>query len=135
MSADVEKVVQSIKKSVDEHDPKLDSALYNGGTVLALAASIGATSFVWTDDYGWVPRLLAGVAAFLIGIERALGFGQRWRYHRTMRATYETILLRLEALPDDAPDRADRLAKILDDLDAVRRADEIPTGSGIVTSS
>lgn len=132
--SDVQKYVDSVQLSIKDHDPRLDSVLYNGGTVLALAASIGATAVVWTDQMGWIPRVLAALAAFLIGIERALGFGQRWGYHRRMRASYEGLRLRLETLSPEDPDFALRLTKILDDLDALRKADQVPAGPGMVSN-
>ena len=130
MAADIEQIVSSIDTSIAEHDPRLDSFLYNGGTALGLVASIGATSFVWTDSLGWLPRLLAGIAALVIGLERALGFGQRWRTHRSLKVRYESLKLRFRSLPDDAPDRDARLTKLLDELDALRKVDEIPVGEG-----
>lgn len=121
----------SIRRSVAEHDPRLDSVLFNGGTLLALAATIAATAAPWTGQHAWIARALTGLAAFLIGAERALNFGERWRYHRRMRGAYQTILERLSvARALDAPEQRTAVQGVITDLEQLRTmSGDIPVGS------
>ncbi|MFG1642662.1 hypothetical protein ACGFMK_20420 [Amycolatopsis sp. NPDC049252] len=121
----------SITRSISQHNPKLDSFLFNGGTLLALAATIVAATVTWPNDISWLSRVLTGLAAFLIGAERALNFGERWRYHLRLRDGYQSIHDRF-ALAVQASDaqRDELLVKIIADLEQLRRSDGgIPKGS------
>jgi hypothetical protein len=120
----VNEIEASIKSSIREHDPRMDSILFNGGTIVALAASIAVTAHDWSGDLEWLPRVLAGLAAFLIGVERALNFGGRWRFHLRMRDAYRSLLARLavaRTLPE--PQRAAAVERVLNDLEAIRRGE------------
>ncbi|WP_410617095.1 hypothetical protein [Amycolatopsis sp. lyj-109] len=130
LSAEYEKLEASINKSISEHNPRLDSFLFNGGTLLALAVTIAAT-VPWPDNVSWLPRVLAGLGAFLIGAERALNFGERWRYHRRLRDAYQSILDRFTlAVEASGVQRDELLAKITADLDQIRRSQgDIPNGT------
>ncbi|MEU5263988.1 hypothetical protein [Amycolatopsis sp. NPDC021455] len=120
----------SLRKSIAEHDPRLDSALFNGGTVLALGATILATAASWPADLSWLPRALTGLAAFLIGVERALNFGERWRYHRRLRDSYRSLHDRFTLASElPSPQSDELLTKIIDDLERLRRTEgDIPRG-------
>jgi hypothetical protein len=133
MSDDLVEIRRQIEESIKEHDPKLDSILYNGGTVLALAATLLATAAVWPTEYDWIPRALSGLAAFLIAMERGLNFGARWMFHRRLRAGYRSLLLRFDVAAKMPPgnDRTTKIDQLLNDLEAFRRLEpDFPIGSG-----
>ena len=68
-----------------------DSLMYNGGTALALACTIIVG--IWSkDDPSWYPKILSGLATFVVGMERSLKFGARWRFHIGMQAAYRSLL-------------------------------------------
>ena len=85
-------IKKRLQAAADDHPIGLDSVLYNGGTAAVLIATAIATFLPPDVDPDWVPRALSGFAAFWVGLERALGFGARWRYHREMRASYHGLL-------------------------------------------
>lgn len=124
-------IEDSIKKAISEHDPRLDSFLFNGGTVVALAATIVATSVTWPNDLSWLSRVLTGLAAFMIGVERALNFGERWRYHRRLRDGYLSIYNRYSlAVLLPRAQREAALTKVIEDLDLLRGSEgDIPKGT------
>jgi hypothetical protein len=124
---------ETLRVAIKEHDPRLDSFLFNGGTILALAATISATAVPWSGDLSWVPRALAGLAAFLIGVERALSFGSRWRYHLRMRRIYRATLARLLAIRALAasPERDLKLEKLIDEVDALSRTEALSLGDAV----
>ncbi|MER7457488.1 hypothetical protein [Micromonospora sp. NPDC126480] len=129
---DLAPLEESIRSCIQQHDPRLDSVLFNGGTVLALAATISATAVTWSGSLSWLPRALTGFAAFLIGLERALNFGERWRYHRRRRDAYQSLLDRLNlARAVKGPKREELLDRLVDDLDRLRTSEgDIPLGNG-----
>jgi hypothetical protein len=131
MSARLEAIRQQLNDSVREHDPRFDSFLYNGGTVLALLATLLATAALWPADFAWVPRALSGLAAFLIAVERGLNFGARWAFHKKYQSGYKQFLLRLE-VAENTKDEAERDRKIdalLDDIEVYRKLEsDIPRG-------
>jgi hypothetical protein len=87
---------ESLVRRCKQHSPKLDSVLYNGGTAAVLLATAVATILPTPIDPEWLPKVLTGFAAFWIGLERALNFGGRWRYHRGMQASYENLIGKLD---------------------------------------
>lgn len=96
MEGDLRAVQARLKEDCDSHSPRWDSFLYNGGTVVVLAATMAVTV---VSDFGsvpWLPRALSGCAAFLVGLERALNFGGRWRFHREMRHYYKGLIDRID---------------------------------------
>jgi hypothetical protein len=117
-------ITARVNQDVRRHSPRGDSLLYNGGTVLVLlftsvATFLGAQSL---GVYDFVVPLLSGTAAFLVGLERALDFGARWRYHANMRAGYEAVLDQIEFLTavEPALSAEERLAYCHDIRDALR---------------
>ncbi|MFT3721734.1 hypothetical protein [Pseudorhodoferax sp.] len=101
----------------------VDGWLYNGGVVFTLlctgiATIIGAVNNVQDPTIPlWVAPLLSGLATIWVGIDRALQFGLRWRFHRSISAAHQSILNRivsLDLLP--AEERADELKVIRDAL-------------------
>jgi hypothetical protein len=132
-------IIQRVQQGVREHSPTADSVFYNGGTVVVLAAT-SAAAFLGPVDlksWEWVPAVLSGLAAFLVGLERALNFGERWRHQLAMRAGYEHILDQIdflkmaEGLPEDERDRYQ--SDILSDLRAMRAREGLVPGAGTPT--
>lgn len=76
--------------------------------------------------------ILAAAAAFLVALERTLGFGARWRFHLEMRSLYEGILDRIALLklaPDEEKKKIEE--EIWSALSAARaRESAIPSGTG-----
>jgi hypothetical protein len=130
-------ITARVKHDVRRHSPRGDSLYYNGGTVLVLLLTSAAT-FLGAQSlgvYDFVVPLLSGTAAFLVGLERALDFGARWRYHANMRAGYEAILDQIEFLTavDPVLTPEDRLAgcrQIRDALSVLRRQEAGLPGIG-----
>jgi hypothetical protein len=116
------------------HSPRLDSFLYNGGTAAVLLATALATFLPTTVDPDWLPRALSGFAAFWIGLERALNFGGRWRYHRGMQVGYENVIGKIdlytasrdELTPEEARAQRDEIVNEIDVLQ--HREADIPSG-------
>src|SRR5437870_503029 len=66
------------------HDVLADPVMFNGGTILVLLLTTLATLLPSTT-YTWAAPLCSALAGLFVAMERALGFGARWRYHREMR--------------------------------------------------
>lgn len=134
-----EPLEDSIRSSMNQHSHWIDSALYNGGTVIVILLT-GAATF--TPDFGepwtWVARILTGIAACWIAIERALNFGARWRFHVEMKNEYKMVLDKYnihKILKNRSnKEQAKSLKDILTSLDALRhRESAIPGGVGRTT--
>src|SRR5689334_7189341 len=103
-----------------------DAWYYNGGTFLVLLFTSAASLMPSiAEDY---PRLivtgqiLAAAAAILVGTERSLSFGARWRYHREMKSAYDSLLDMLEYIPIlPESERNKYLAEFWEELKLVRR--------------
>jgi hypothetical protein len=80
-----------------------------------------------------VPRVLSGLAAFLIGVIRALRFGERWRYNRAWRQKNRNLLLKFDSaagLPE--ADAANERQRVADNLSKYLDSDTgVPLGSGV----
>lgn len=93
---------ERLAASVTSHDGWADPLMFNGGTILVLMLTSLATilpTMLPKDSYTWAAPLCAAVAGLFVAMERALGFGARWRFHREMRFAYESILDMLEFYP------------------------------------
>ncbi|WP_069165763.1 hypothetical protein [Nocardia altamirensis] len=129
MSSDVTAIRDAIHDYKAGHNPKLDSFFYNGGTVVALAASIVATTLPWSGDLQWIPRALTAVAAIIIGSERALGFGERWRFHLGRYGAARSLEIRLARAGVLEPaDEAKEISAIVHELGELLRNDRVPGG-------
>ncbi|MFD6156165.1 hypothetical protein ACFWF7_24520 [Nocardia sp. NPDC060256] len=129
MTSDVDAIRAAVQEYKAQHSPKLDSFLYNGGTVVALAVSIAATSLPWSGETQWIPRVLTAVAAIIIGAERALSFGERWRFHRTRYGAAQSLELRLARIPALEPaEAAGEITAIVRELGELLRNDSVPVG-------
>jgi hypothetical protein len=84
----------------DKHNTSIDAIMFNGSTILVLFLT-GAAAFIpaLKDAPGWIASLLAGLAGIFVAMERALGFGARWRYHREMYYAYDSIIDMIEFCP------------------------------------
>ncbi|WP_223488775.1 hypothetical protein [Pseudomonas sp. A-RE-19] len=109
------------------HDVLADPLMFNGGTILVLLLTTLATLLPSTN-FTWVAPLCSALAGLFVAMERALGFGARWRYHREMRFAYESIIDMLDFFPViPAPERPKYIRDIFAALYAVRsRESAIP---------
>jgi hypothetical protein len=113
---DVGSLKKLLRQRSDEHDRngRIDSALYNGGTVIVLAATVIAALWL-KEDPSWWPKILSALAAFLVSMERALKFGERWRFHGARINAYGLLLAKLETgLPMTADEIRVELEKIFE---------------------
>lgn len=87
---------KEIKTSIDEHTKFAgwDGTIYNVTAVLAiLLTSLAA---LLPSSIGTLyPKIISGIAAILITVDRALNWGGRWIYHRQMRHEYLNILAKI----------------------------------------
>jgi hypothetical protein len=92
---------ESLKKYVDdgvkEHDhyQSQNAYLYNYLIVIAIICTSSAAILPLNPDDTWITKLLAGVGAIIISLDRALNFGSRWVYHRQMRHGYLSIAAKI----------------------------------------
>ena len=84
-----------INEAISRHNPTLDGALFNGGTILQLVFT-AAASFLpgsnWIPNAPFLAGICAALAALLNTIERSLSFGARWRFHTEMQTGYKSIM-------------------------------------------
>lgn len=128
---------QQVAESVTEHSKlqNLDGFYYNVGVALAIGFASAAPFFV--DHFPLAAKILSASAAFIITIDRALHFGERWIYHRQMRHEYLLILARIEMVENAGNQFSEDEAKkyfmlIFDDLFALRKREtSIPGVSAI----
>jgi hypothetical protein len=109
---------------------RLDSFLFNGGTAAVLLATTSVALLVSGDVNIWVPRALSAFAAFWVGLERALSFGYRWRFHLEMENGYLRVLDLIdlhEVLPES--EREPNLARITQELGYLRQRESGIPGS------
>ena len=101
-SAVIESLRKRLQIAVAQHDGWADPIMFNGGTIVVMVLTGLATllpTLVPKDAFPWAAPLCAAMAGLLVAMERALGFGARWRYHREMRSSYESIVDMLEFYP------------------------------------
>ena len=87
------KMEPAIKDAIKDHK-RWDGFWYNGGTVASLGlsgfASIAAASKA--ADLAIPVAISAGLATFIIAVQRSLGFGARWKFHIEMQSAYRALL-------------------------------------------
>lgn len=120
-----------LELAVAQHDSWADPILFNGGTILVLLLTAMATllpSSLPKDTFVWAAPVCSALAGLFVAMERALGFGARWRYHREMKSGYESIIDMLEFFPVlPAPEQPKYARDIYAALYAVRsRESAIP---------
>lgn len=138
-----EPLENSIKESCESHKTQFDAWLYNGGTafVLIITAIVSVLSVkpeILSKNYEWLPSILSAFAGVLVAMERAFGFGSRWRFHTELRAGYKTVndlILFYFLIPrEDEEQRKKIRAEIWQSLNALRnRESALPTSGGFVT--
>ncbi|WP_445577854.1 hypothetical protein GKKCFE_11490 [Pseudomonas sp. E141] len=94
----IKQLTARLKDASSLHNVWADPILFNGGTILVLLLTTLAT-LLPTSAYGWAAPLCSALAGLFVAMERALGFGARWRYHREMRFSYESIIDMLDFFP------------------------------------
>jgi hypothetical protein len=98
---------KEISESVKEHNKYggWDGLIYNSTTVLAIVMTSLAALL---PNLGvFYLKIISGIAAMLIAIDRALNWGARWIYHRQMRHEYLVILAKIsfyENMPENFTD-------------------------------
>lgn len=93
----VKKLTDRLTQARDEHNVPIDPIMFNGSTILILVLTATAAFMPSIDGAPkWVTPLCAGLAGVFVAMERALGFGARWRYHRDMYYSYSAIIDMLE---------------------------------------
>lgn len=95
----IERLRSRMQAMVAQHDGWADPLAFNGGTILVLMLTGLATLAPSIGLPDWVAPACSAVAGLFVAMERALGFGARWRYHREMKSAYESIVDMLEFLP------------------------------------
>lgn len=136
VEASIENLRRTIEKAARSHhrDARADSVWHNGGTGIAIAATTAAT--VLPATYSSWGRAAAGLATFLIAINRALDFGTRWRWHRTMRSRYQVLLDQTEqVLTRPTNEQGPALTHIYDELAKVRAQERTIPGTGTAGSN
>ena len=81
-----------LKQSIEEHSTLPDGFWYTTMTVLPLAFTAFSTVAAKIDGLSTWVSIASALAALCISLERALGFGARWRYHREMKSGYRNLL-------------------------------------------
>lgn len=117
---------EDIQGMLDEHKKYKgwDGTLYNGITVVVLLCTALLSGLSATKDETLLFCFTKGIAVlsmFLVALDRALGFGPRWRFHIEMEHAYRILLddlLGLETIPPE--DSEPPLKKFRTALAAVR---------------
>jgi hypothetical protein len=109
----------------------VDACLYNGGTALMLLLTALATYLKPTVAWEWLPRIFTGLTTFLIALDRALGFGPRWKHHIDMVARLRALLARILSF-HGVPEKkqpVEYLALRKEISEVYRHSASLPTGS------
>lgn len=91
----IERLKTRVTESANKHKIWIDPLMFNGGTVLVLILTAFATFLPTVLDQGqltWLAPLCSAVTGLFIAMERALGFGARWRFHTEMENSYVAIV-------------------------------------------
>jgi hypothetical protein len=134
MSQNFDPIKDQIAKSIKEHNQTqtIDAILYNGAIILAIAATSSAAIFA---NCLKPAKILSGIGALLIALERALSWGGRWRYERQMRNNYLIIQAKInfyENLPPTfSEDEKKKIyLEVYSDLYDLRKREADKPGSG-----
>jgi hypothetical protein len=98
----IDRLKDRLEKAAKAHDVPIDPWMFNGGTILVLALTALATFLPTALSAGqatWAAPLCSAIAGLFIAMERALGFGARWRFHKEMENAYVAILDMLDFYP------------------------------------
>jgi hypothetical protein len=107
--ANFEQLKTNINSGVAEHDKHQtwDAYAYNSFAILAIIFTSLAAVLPTDDKDTWIVRVLAGVGAILISLEKFMHFGSRWVYNREMRHGYLIVAFKIyfyENLPEGFSD-------------------------------
>ena len=85
---------KEINDSIAEHNKYggWDGVIYNSTTILAIVMT--SLAALLPIDVFYL-KIISGIAAMLIAVDRALNWGARWIYHRQMRHEYLIILAKI----------------------------------------
>lgn len=102
---------KEINDSVAEHKKYggWDGFIYNSTTILAIVMT--SLAALLPIDIFYL-KIISGIAAMLIAIDRTLNWGARWIYHRQMRHEYLIILAKIsfyENMPQNFTDEEKKL--------------------------
>lgn len=127
----LEKLKARLSTARDKHQShgSGDAWRFNGGTIVALLCTTGATLVAtFTGPPSWLAPTVTAIATVLIAIERALGWGARWRYHSELENAYECLIDMIDFYPFvPSSDRPKYAQDIISALYAVRsRESAIP---------
>lgn len=98
------KIGDRLEQSIKEHNTLWDGFWYTAATVIPLVLSTYSSIAANYPKYSVWVSIASATAALFIALERALGFGARWRYHREMKGGYRNLqdgISYVEVLPDD----------------------------------
>ncbi|MEM1280301.1 MAG: hypothetical protein AAGG53_09855 [Cyanobacteria bacterium P01_H01_bin.152] len=110
---------------------------YNTGIVIILVCT-GASTVLGglQGSYPiplWVVPVLSAIASLVVGVDRSLQLGARWIHHRHLKASYESLRIRLMTLDYiDGEKQADEINKIRAELVGLPKEwVELPGSEGI----
>jgi len=116
-----------------------DGTLYNAitGVVLLCTALLSVLPPTQSESQMfWFAKGIAVLSMFLVALDRALGFGPRWRFHIEMQNSYRTLLDELLALERTSPDDAGPpLIKFRASLASVRSREHLLPGISTTSAS
>lgn len=137
MEYNFDTIKKQISDSINEHNrtQTLDAILYNGAVFLAITATSSAAMFA--NNLG-LAKILSGIGALLVALERALSWGGRWRYERQMRNNYLVIQAKInffENLPSTFSDEEKKkiFQEVYSELYDLRKREGDKPGSGSET--
>jgi hypothetical protein len=133
----IETLTARLIQSRNEHNNWIDPVMFNGSTVLVLFLTAAAAYLpsLGNSVYPWIAPLFAGLAGVFVAMERALGFGARWRYHRDMYYGYTAIIDMLAFYPLVPPNEQSKYARdIYTALYALRSRESAIPNAGTNTS-
>lgn len=86
----IEKFNPTLKASIEEHNT-WDGFWYNGFTAISLLLAAFSSVAANHTDYATLVSIASAVGGLCIALERALGFGARWRFHMEMKSAYRNL--------------------------------------------
>ena len=134
MENNFDTIKKQIADSINDHNrtQTLDAILYNGAIFLAITSTSSAAMFA---ENLHLVKILSGIGALLIALERALSWGGRWRYERQMRNNYLIIQAKINFFENLPPSFSDEEKKkifqeVYADLYELRKLEGNKPGSG-----
>lgn len=129
---DFSKLRDEITISAGEHSKYggWDGIVYNSTTIVTIIMTSLAALL---DVDVFYLKIISGIAAILIAIDRVLNWGARWVYHRQMRHEYLIILAKIsfyENMPENFSDEEKKkyYEEIYTELYNIRRKEILMPG-------